>query len=93
MITKTKLITFYCLPSYTHFHTCTQTLPYPKVLIEHRVDCVGLDAGLPLALARLVWEEVGLHIAANGKDIQPHSIGRPVCRDPYDHPKASLRLL
>ena len=41
---------------HTHSHT------HPQVLVEHGVGGVGLDACLPLALAGLVGQQVGLDV-------------------------------
>ena len=55
---------------YTQIHVHTHK-PNLQVLVEDRAGGVGLDAGLPLALSRFVWEEVSLDIAATeGATIQ-----------------------
>lgn len=39
---------------------CSHT--HPQILIENRVDGIGLDARLPLALPGHIWQQVCLHI-------------------------------
>ncbi len=39
----------------------------PQALIENRINGVGLDARLPLALSWRIWQQVRLHIAAMTK--------------------------
>lgn len=39
---------------------CSHT--HPQVLVENRVDGIGLDARLPLALPGRIWQQVCLHI-------------------------------
>lgn len=43
---------------------CSHT--HPQVLVESRVDGIGLDARLPLALPGRIWQQVCLHITNKG---------------------------
>lgn len=37
---------------------------HPQILIENRINGVGLDARLPLALSWRIWQQVSLHITS-----------------------------